>query len=358
MYRQVTKDKVISYLKNHSVAETTKRFGVSYDAIKYWTDEKFQKTIQEKHRNKYQPVNQTKRKYTRGNAEAQRIDAQIKRAINKVPRVKYSDIEIQMELENILKKKGSLEASVFNNKAILTYQQHFYDKERELFADPKIARKLIKNRMKYLEIEPKDITPQEILRGFKISGEYYGYSHFAPEWFKWFIEKTQTKSIMDPCGGWGHRLLGTIGVDIEQYIYNDFDSRTYQGCVDLYSDWKEYFHHNVLFFNQRAETLEVSKLEYDSIFTCPPYFNKETYNNKTFKDIEDFQNWWKMVADNLIKPTVNYIGIVIDKENVESISEPIIKKGFEMVEETPIKPKKSHFTTDTTKDCMLLFKKL
>jgi hypothetical protein len=358
MYRQVTKDKIISYLKHHSVAETCTRFGVSYDTIKYWTDENFKQTAQQREKSKYQPVGETKRKYTRGNAEAQRIDAQIKRAIKKVPKIQYSDIEIQMELENILKKKGSLEAIVFNNKAILTYQQHFYDKERELFADPKIARKLIKNRTKYLEIEPKDITPQEILRGFKISGEYYGYSHFASEWFKWFIEKTQTKTILDPCGGWGHRLLGTIGVEIERYIYNDFDTRTFQGCVDFYNDWKEYFHHEVCFYNERAETLDVSNLKYDSIFTCPPYFNKETYNNKTFKDVEDFQNWWKKVVDNVVNESVEHVGIVIDKENIDIISEPITKKHFKLVEENPIKPKKSHFTTDNTKDYMLLFKKL
>lgn len=356
MYRQAAKDKIISYLKNHSVVETCARFNVSYDTIKYWTDEKFQKTVQEKHRNKYQPVGESKRKYTKGNAEAQRLDAQIKRAISKVPRVQYSNIEIKMELKNISKKKGSLEAVVFNNKAILTYQQHFYDKERELFADPKIARKIIKNRSKYLEKEPKDVTPQEILRGFKISGEHYGYSHFAPEWFKWFIEKTETKAVLDPCGGWGHRLLGTISTGIERYIYNDFDPRTFNGCVNLHRDWKDYFQHEVCFYNERAECLNVSDLKYDSIFTCPPYFDKETYNNKTFKNVEDFKNWWKNVINNVTKRSVTNIGIVIDKENSKFISQPIIKKGFQLVEELPIKSKKSHFTTDNTKDYMLLFK--
>lgn len=355
MYQNTIKQKVISYLKNHTVLETCKRFDLFPDTIKYWVDEEFKHKTQEKERRKYVPVNGVKRKYTKGNAEAQRIDAQIKRAINKVPRISYSDVEIEMELSNIQSKKGSLEVPSFNNKTVLTYQQHFYDRERELFNNPKIARKLIKNRQKYLEKEPKYLTPQEILRGFKISGEHYGYSHFAPEWFKWFIEKTQTTSILDPCGGWGHRLVGTIGANIEQYIYNDFDPITAEGCKKLHNKWNKFFQHKVLFYSERAEQLDVSSLSYDSIFTCPPYFSKEIYNNKSFKDIEDFKNWWASVINNVVKKEVNHIGIVIDNQNVDIISEPILNKGYKTVSVEQIKSKKSHFTTGNNKEVLISF---
>ena len=357
MYREVQKQKILSYLKNHTQSETCKRFNIRPDTLKYWQNDEYKQNTQQKEKEKYKPVGESKRTYTKGNAEAQRIDAQIKRAINKVPKALYTDVEIKMELENILKKNGSIDASIFNNRAILTYQQHFYDKERELFADPVVARKLIKNRVKYLEKEPKDITPQEILRGFKISGQYYGYSHFAPEWFKWFIENTNSKMILDPCGGWGHRLLGTIGANIDSYIYNDFDSRTQKGCLNFYNDWKDYFHHKVSFFNERAEFLNTKGLQYDSIFTCPPYFNKEQYNKKSFKDIEDFTNWWKNVIDNIVTSRVRHVGIVIDVENVGIISKPILNKKFRLLEELPIKTKKSHFTTGSAKDIMVLFQR-
>lgn len=357
MYRESHKQKILSYLKNHTQSETCKRFDVTPDTLKYWQDAEYRQAVQTKEKNKYEAVGETKRKYTKGNAEAQRIDAQIKRAINKIPRVAYPDVAIQMELENISSKKGSLDAAAFNNKAVLTHQQHFYDKERELFADPKIARKIIKNRAKYLEREPKDLTPQEILRGFKISGEYYGYSHFAPEWFKWFIEQTNCKNILDPCGGWGHRLVGTIGTDIDSYVYNDFDPRTYQGCKDLSEKWNKFFDCKLDFFNCRAELLDVSNLNYDSIFTCPPYFNKEKYNNKSFADINDFADWWNKVIDNVVTPNVKHIGVVIDEENVGNISKPILSKGFVLDKQHPIKVKKSHFTTKSTKDVMLVFRK-
>jgi len=228
---------------------------------------------------------------------------------------------------------------------------------RTKFEDIKIAKKLIKNRAKYLFKEPKDITDRELLRGFKISGQHHGYSHFSPQWFKWFIENHSGKSILDPCGGWGHRMLGTIGTKLEQYIYNDFDTQTYNGCKDIINDWTTYFSSRISLFNQRAELLNVSCLEYDTIFTCPPYFNKETYNNTSFTNYEDFRTWWANCINNILKESVNVIGIVIDPINKETISSPIKQKGLKLVEEHTIKTNKSHFATSDPKEILLVFKR-
>ena len=356
MYNPTQKQKILNYLKKHTQAETCRVFDIRPDTLKYWQNNEYKEKTQQKQRSKYSK--EDKRKYEKGNAEAQRISAQIKRAIKRVPAISYSKEEIEQELLSIQQRIGSLQGISNSNKTILTYQQHFYEKERQLFADVKIARKIIKNRAKYLFKEPKYLTDQEILRGFKISGEYYGFSHFAPEWFKWFAETTKATSILDPCGGWGHRLLGTINSGIKTYIYNDFDARTHQGCANIYTDWSEYFDSQILLHNQRAEHLDVSNMEYDSIFTCPPYFNKETYNDKTFKDFEDFSNWWRSVINNILKSSVNHIGIVIDPENNDCISEPILQQGYKLDGSFPIKVKKSHFTTGTVKDNVLIYSKL
>lgn len=355
MYNKTQKQKILTFLKTHTQAETCRTFGVRPDTLKYWQNAQYKDMVKQRESNKYQSAQPTKRSYTRGNAEAQRLNAQISRAIKRVPEIHCDPKDIERELKNLENKEGSLDAVACANNTILTYQQHFYEKERELFSDPKIARRLIKNRQKYLFKEPKDLTDREILRGFKISGEFYGFSHFAPQWFKWFIEKTNSKSVLDPCGGWGHRMLGTIGTNLENYIYNDFDKRTYEGCAQIYQDWKHLFKTQANFFNERAEHLEVINLKYDSIFTCPPYFNKEKYNNTEFNDYEDFKQWWQRVIFNIVKKEVLNIGIVIDAENVEAISLPIISSGFELKERVAIKPKKSHFTNGSEKDIMLIF---
>ena len=69
--------------------------------------------------------------------------------------------------------------------------------------DPIKRRKVIQNRMKYLEKKECDLTPMDIILGFKRSGVYYGYSHFNPIWTKWFVDRYNIRNICDPCGGWG-----------------------------------------------------------------------------------------------------------------------------------------------------------
>lgn len=357
MYNKTQKRKILSFLKTHTQAETCRVFKIRPDTLKYWQNAEYKESVKQREAAKYSATTVTKRKYTKGNAETQRIDAQISRAIKKIPKVLCAKTDIEKELKGLHNKPGSLTAASYSNDSVLHYQQHFYDKERELFSNPKIARRLVKNRQKYLFKEPKDLTDRELLRGFKISGEFYGFSHFAPQWFKWFIEKTNCTSVLDPCGGWGHRMLGTIGTNLERYIYNDFDKKTYEGCKVLYRDWTNMFGTQIHFINQRAEKLDTQQLTYDSIFTCPPYFNKEKYNNTEFKDYEDFKNWWQTVIKNVLNDKVRHVGIVIDSQNIDAISLPITDKGFKLVERSPIKPKKSHFTNGAEKDIMLVFGK-
>ena len=354
-YTLSQKQNILSFLKTHSQAETCRTFDIRPDTLKYWQDPLYKQKVQERECLKYS--NKLKRSYVKGNTERQRISAQVARASKKVPKVICTPYAIKKEFDRLYLKEGALDSVSMSSDIILTYQQHFYEEERKQFEDLIIAKKLIKNRAKYLFKEPKDITDRELLRGFKISGQHHGYSHFSPQWFKWFIENYSGKSILDPCGGWGHRMLGTIGTKLEQYIYNDFDTRTYKGCKDILSDWTTYFSSSVSLFNQRAELLDVSCLEYDTIFTCPPYFNKETYNYTSFTNYEDFRTWWANCINNILKESVDVVGIAIDPINKEAISSPIEQKGLKLIKESAIRTKKSHFASSGPKETLLIFKR-
>jgi hypothetical protein len=354
-YTSSQKQSILSFLKTHSQAETCRTFNIRPDTLKYWQDPLYKQKVQERECSKYSK--ESKRSYVRGNTERQRISAQITRASKRIPKVVCNSYSIKKEFDRLYLKEGALDSVSMSSDIILTYQQHFYDEERKQFEDIKIAKKLIKNRAKYLFKEPKDITDRELLRGFKISGQHHGYSHFSPQWFKWFIENHSGKSILDPCGGWGHRMLGTVGTKLEQYIYNDFDPRTYKGCKDIINDWATYFSSSISLFNQRAELLDVSTLKYDTIFTCPPYFNKEIYNDTSFTNYEDFRTWWTDCIYNILKESVNVVGIVIDPINKETISSPIEQKGLKLVDELAIRTNKSHFASSEPKETLLLFKR-
>ena len=273
----------------------------------------------------------------------------------------YAEKDLKNEIKNIRNKKGTLDCPANYNKIILSYQKHFYDIEREMFQNEKTRKFLLENRQKYLFKDVEFLSPQEVLRGFRISGLHKGFSHFSPLWFKYFIEKYQIKSVYDPCGGWGQRLLGAH--DLDMYIYNDLDPRTVEGCQNINEDFLPLGDENkAIFYNEPAESFTPLEV-YDAVFTCPPYFNKESYMGKSFKDLGDFTNWFYSVAkyssDNF---STELIGIVMSDSYGSLIKIPYIQNGYDLVEESHIYSAKDHFslgkeTKNKTREVLYVFKK-
>lgn len=196
-----------------------------------------------------------------------------------------TDNILQKEYEYYKNSPGKLSGYSCKNEIVKFFQQdNFYVVEKELWKNDKIKDKIINNRIKYLNKPIEELIDNDILTGFKKSGIYYGYSHFNPLIFKWFIEKYNVKKCYDPCGGWGHRLLVTQNLDL--YIYNDLSYNTACSCQDI----ANYFNmNNIEWYNEDAKICwPAYKFEFDSIFTCPPYFNLEHYECGDFKSYEDW----------------------------------------------------------------------
>ena len=183
------------------------------------------------------------------------------------------------------KNANLMDSCVSHNNYIIKYfqQDMFFKKEKEIwFNDPEKREKLILNRVRYLEKDESELTSDDILTGFTKSGIYYGYSHFNPLWFKWFIKNYGIKSCYDPCGGWGHRLLG--GLSLEKYIYNDLSATTKKN-IDRIVDYFKI--KNTVTYNEDALKFNPQE-KFEAMFTCPPYFNTEHYECGDFKDRESF----------------------------------------------------------------------
>jgi hypothetical protein len=217
------------------------------------------------------------------------------------------------------------------NKIVLTYQPHFFEKEQELWKNPDIQYKILLNREKYLFKSRHLLNDKEILRGFKISGIHVGFSHFSPLWIKGFIEKYNIKSIYDPCGGWGHRLLGTG--DIE-YIYNDIDKKTCDGVIKIINDFNLL---NKKVYNNDASTF-IPEENYECVFTCPPYFNIEKYDceNTSTNAYPEYQRWlniwWRNVIKCSVKPDTKYFAFVINNQYKDDMIKVCIEESLSLVE--------------------------
>lgn len=224
----------------------------------------------------------------------------------------YDDKDIASEWKRMQSASGSYNARPAHNRIVTTFQPHFYSRENELWKDDKIRAKLIANRRKYLLKET--FSDRELLRGFKISGIHIGYSHFSPLWIKEFINQFDIKSLYDPCGGWGHRLVGAAATNV-RYIYNDKWHKTYQGAMRI----QNFLGTDHILYNK--DCINFTPVEnYDAIFTCPPYFNVEVYED-SYPTLSDYRAFISSMLEFAIKDSVNHIGIVINHTYGDIISE-------------------------------------
>ncbi len=113
---------------------------------------------------------------------------------------------------------------------------------------------------------------------------------------------------MNPCAGWGGRLLGVASCrfkDIE-YVETDPQEQTYNGLVKmknwlgLSDDYKQY--------NLPFELLEVKEDYFDFVFTSPPYFDTEIYMDdeaQSYKRADSYEmwknNWYFPFIDKILR---------------------------------------------------------
>ena len=239
---------------------------------------------------------------------------------------------------------GNLEFVSRTNIIKYFQQDVFFKTEKELFINEKLRNKLIENRKQYLH--KNKFTVNELLNGFKISGIHYGYSHFNPLWFKWFIEKYDVKRCYDPCGGWGHRLLGSSDLDL--YIYNDLSKQTKENVDRIIS----YFNiQNTVTYCEDARTFR-PKEKFDSMFTCPPYYNLEHYECGDFENLEEYYKFIDSLFECFYKSNAHVFGLVIREDCLED------KWKHKANDKYELKVNKSHLIkTKKYKEYLYIFRK-
>lgn len=255
----------------------------------------------------------------------------------------YTKEERRAEFLKTLEVKGDYNKTSYSNRNILTFQPHFYETEKNMWQNKEVREYIYNNRMKYLNKKPDKLSDREILRAFKISGIHYGFSHFSPFWIKTFIDEFNIKSIYDPCGGWGHRLIGAWDID---YYYNDIDERTCNGVRKIYEEHRSEDTPQKKFYCEDASEFSPNEV-YDAVFTCPPYFDLEKYNYENtstnkYPTYEDWlNNWWNGVVKSC-SPT-KYFAFVINGMYKDDMVNVVINNGYELIGERNLGKKKSHY---------------
>ena len=109
---------------------------------------------------------------------------------------------------------------------------------------------------------------------------------------------------LDPCAGWGGRMLGTVASG-KKYIAFEPCEETYNGLVNL-SNFLG-LESEVTLINDVAENMpEYDLPTSDIILTSPPYFDLEVYSDeereKKYNSYDEWKTgWWFPVIDNCLE---------------------------------------------------------
>lgn len=127
------------------------------------------------------------------------------------------------------------------------------------------------------------------------------FTSFNSNMFQTLLQDLQPNLIVDPCMGWGHRMLVAMGYEIP-YQACDIRSESVDNNQDLYQ-------HVTRQIGHRDVTLQVSDgvdfikqlsnvPEHSLLFTCPPYHDAEIYSSDGIENAtyDEFLNWWQAMA--------------------------------------------------------------
>lgn len=163
------------------------------------------------------------------------------------------------------------------------YNACFYDFLQHI--DEFKKKKFIQNMLLYYQtVKNKNLTKNE----YVVYKEVYNICISAINLFRPLVAmeiyaKYKPTCVLDFCCGWGGRLLGACALNVPKYIGIDINTNLEPGYQKmrefLFSKTDTITEINLYF--QDALEMDYTCLEYDMVFTSPPYFFLEKYSNNT-----------------------------------------------------------------------------
>lgn len=178
-------------------------------------------------------------------------------------------------------------------KHISPYQ--YYQKNKEF-----INRKLVDKK---IEITPLNIREEIYLN-------HQECSTHNPLIIRHFIEKMGAKNILDMSSGWGDRLIGALLADVDYYLGIDPNAclhPNYQKIIELFQPLTQNKgkYQMILDGFQNVDLDKIApKIQFDLVYTSPPYFDYEIYTKDGAQSISlsNNEDTW---LEKFIYPSMN-----------------------------------------------------
>jgi len=100
--------------------------------------------------------------------------------------------------------------------------------------------------------------------------------------------KYKPNTILDFCAGWGGALVASAALNIPKYIGIEINHHLEKSYEKLEEFVSQHSSTEINMFFQDALTIDYEKLDYDLVFTSPPYYFIQKYeNNIIYKSKEE-----------------------------------------------------------------------
>jgi 16S rRNA G966 N2-methylase RsmD len=137
-------------------------------------------------------------------------------------------------------------------------------------------------------------------------GIYFNYglaksTMYRPQMAKMVVTNLGAKRVLDPCAGWGGRMLGSVSAGAK-YVGFEPNTKTYEGLMKLIKFLS--IEDKVTIINDSALNMENYNLgEFDMILTSPPYFDLEVYSHQDTQSINGCDSY-SIWVDRFLKPLI------------------------------------------------------
>jgi len=181
----------------------------------------------------------------------------------------------------------------------------------DIFSNRELFTVALYKRIKYSDTK---LAPFNIRKSLKAFGTQ-AVSNFRPTIAKWVYQKFSPVggNVLDPCMGYGGRLLGAFCSHIASYTSTDPNEETVFGNYALYQNLLTVSSGN----NVPSMALHCSPFEdfeirdkYDLVFTSPPYFNIEKYstdNTQSYLRYPNYDEWVEKFLKVLIEKSFDVL---------------------------------------------------
>jgi len=129
----------------------------------------------------------------------------------------------------------------------------------------------------------------EIRAMYKAFQVYYGSVNiFRPLIAIEFYCMFKPKSVLDFTMGWGGRLVGACALNIPKYIGIDMNQDLKAPYTKLVNFLEDKTKTDIKLYFTDALKVDYTKLDYDMVFTSPPYYNVEIYKGTKRQSKDDW----------------------------------------------------------------------